>query len=68
MTAFALTEEQQAFARRVRAIAAEELRPLAEAGPPGHVNRELVKAMGQLGLLQTLKGRGLASTGVGVRG
>ena len=34
MTAFALTEEQQAFARRVRAIAAEELRPLAEAGPP----------------------------------
>jgi acyl-CoA dehydrogenase-like protein len=41
VTAFALTEEQQAFARRVRAIAAEELRPLAEAGPPGHVNREV---------------------------
>ena len=41
MTAFALTEEQQAFARRVRAIAAEELRPTAEAGPPRHVNREV---------------------------
>ena len=54
MTAFAPTEEQQAFARRVRAIAAEELRPLAEAGPPGHANRELVKAMGQLGLLEHL--------------
>jgi alkylation response protein AidB-like acyl-CoA dehydrogenase len=54
VTAFALTEEQQAFARRVRAIAAEELRPLAETGPPGHVNRELVKAMGQLGLLPRL--------------
>ena len=54
MTAFALTEEQQAFAGRVRAIAAEQLRPIAEAGPPGHVNRELVKAMGQLGLLPRL--------------
>ena len=54
MTAFALTEEQQAFAQRVRTIAAEELRPLAEAGPPGHVNRDLVKAMGQLGLLPRL--------------
>jgi alkylation response protein AidB-like acyl-CoA dehydrogenase len=54
VTAFALTEEQQAFAQRVRTIAAEELRPLAEAGPPGHVNRELVMAMGQLGLLPRL--------------
>jgi alkylation response protein AidB-like acyl-CoA dehydrogenase len=54
VTAFALTEEQQAFARRVRTIAAEELRPVAEAGAPGHVNRELVKAMGQLGLLPRL--------------
>jgi len=60
VTAFALTEEQQAFARRVRAIAAEELRPLAEAGPPGHVNRELVKAMGQLGLLSHQDGCGIA--------
>jgi acyl-CoA dehydrogenase len=54
MTAFALTERQQAFAEEVRVIAASQLRPLAEAGRPGHVNRELVKAMGQLGLLPRL--------------
>ena len=54
MTAFALTEEQQAFAGRVRALATDQLRPLAEAGAPGHVNRELIKAMGRLGLLPRL--------------
>jgi len=63
VTAFALTGEQQAFARRVRAIAADQLRPLAEAGPPGHVNRELIKAMGQLGLLPRLF-PGLAEDGL----
>jgi acyl-CoA dehydrogenase len=54
MTAFALTETQQAFAAQVRELAAEQLRPIAEAGVPGHVNRELIKAMGQLGLLPRL--------------
>ncbi|HJY97681.1 MAG TPA: acyl-CoA dehydrogenase family protein, partial [Streptosporangiaceae bacterium] len=54
MTAFALTEEQRAFAGQVRAMAADQLRPIAEAGPPGHVNRELIKAMGELGLLARL--------------
>ena len=54
MTAFALTEEQQAFAGRVRAIAADRLRPIVSAGSPGHVNRELIKAMGRLGLLPRL--------------
>ena len=54
MTAFALTEEQRAFFDRVREIAADQLRPLAEAGSPGHVNRELIKAMGELGLLPRL--------------
>ena len=54
MTAFALTEAQRAFADQVRSIAADELRPIAEAGPPGHVNRELIKAMGELGLLRRL--------------
>ena len=39
---------------RVRALAADQLRPLAEAGAPGHVNRELIKAMGRLGLLPRL--------------
>ena len=54
MTAFALTSEQQDFAERVRQIASGQLRALAEAGTPGHVNRELIKAMGDLGLLARL--------------
>ena len=54
MTAFALTEEQRTFTGQVRSMAAEQLRPIAEAGAPGHVNRELIKAMGQLGLLPRL--------------
>ena len=54
MTAFALTEEQQALCTRVREIAAGQLRPIAEAGHPGHVNRQLIKAMGSLGLLARL--------------
>ena len=54
MTAFELTAEQQDFGREVTALAAGELRPVAAAGAPGHVNRELVKAMGRLGLLARL--------------
>jgi hypothetical protein len=54
VTAFALTGEQHALARRVRTIAGQELRPLAAAGAPGPVNRELIKALGQLGLLSRL--------------
>jgi acyl-CoA dehydrogenase len=54
VTAFALTESQRAFAAEVRSLAAEQLRPIAAAGPPGHVNRELIKAMGELGLLARL--------------
>jgi acyl-CoA dehydrogenase len=54
VTAFALTEEQQAFFEQVRAIAADQLRSLAETGVPGRVNRELIKAMGELGLLARL--------------
>jgi hypothetical protein len=37
VTAFALTEPQRAFAGEVRVIAAEQLRPIAEAGPPGPI-------------------------------
>ena len=58
MTAFSLTAEQQDLVREVTALAAEELRPLAEAGAPGQVNRELVKALGRLGLLARLFPRG----------
>jgi len=54
VTAFALTGEQQAFSQSVREIAAGQLRPLAEAGAPGRVNRELIKEMGRLGLLSRL--------------
>jgi len=54
MTAFALAADQQAFAAEVRDLGARELRPIAEAGEPGRVNRELIKAMGRLGLLARL--------------
>jgi acyl-CoA dehydrogenase len=54
MSAFALRPAQRAFAAQVRGYAADELRPLAEAGQPGRVNRELIKAMGRLGLLARL--------------
>jgi len=54
VTAFALTSEQQDLAERVRQIASGQLRALAEAGTPGQVNRELIKAMGDLGLLSRL--------------
>jgi acyl-CoA dehydrogenase len=54
LTAFALTADQRAFAAEVRDLAARELRPIAEAGEPGRVNRELIKAMGRFGLLARL--------------
>jgi acyl-CoA dehydrogenase len=56
VNAFALTAEQRSFAEHVRAVATERLRPLAETGAPGRVNRELIKAMGDLGLLARLFG------------
>jgi len=54
VTAFGLTAAQQEFAARVRTLAAEELRPLTDAGQPGRVNRDLLRAMGRLGLLARL--------------
>jgi acyl-CoA dehydrogenase len=54
VTAFALSPAQRAFAAQVRGYAAGELRPIAEAGQPGRVNRDLIKAMGRLGLLARL--------------
>src|SRR6516164_1028329 len=50
---FGLTTEQQAFAAQVRGHAVE-LRPVADGGQPGRVNRELLRAMGHLGLLARL--------------
>lgn len=54
MGAFGLTEQQHEFATWVRRIGAERLRPLAESGAEGQVNRELIKTMGELGLLARL--------------
>ena len=51
---FALDPSQQAFAAEVRRLAEDQLRPLAESGVEGAVNRPLLKAMGALGLLARL--------------
>lgn len=54
MNAFALDQRQTEFADWVATVGSEQLRPLAEAGEPGTVNRDLVAAMGELGLLARL--------------
>lgn len=54
MTAFSLDPEQSAWCAKLRAVAADCLRPLAEKGEPGHVNRPLLAELAQLGLLKRL--------------
>ncbi|MFH8655300.1 acyl-CoA dehydrogenase family protein [Streptomyces afghaniensis] len=54
MTAFSLEPAQLAWCAELRALAAERLRPLAEKGEPGRVNRALVAELGGLGLLGRL--------------
>lgn len=66
MTAFSLDPAQTARCARLRELAATRLRPLAEraagaperhpsaAGVPGRVNRPLIAALGELGLLDDL--------------
>ncbi|MGV9639806.1 acyl-CoA dehydrogenase family protein [Streptomyces sp. NPDC003514] len=54
MPAFSLDPSQTAWCAELRTLAAERLRPLAEKGEPGHVNRALVAELGQLGLLERL--------------
>ncbi|MGH4032305.1 acyl-CoA dehydrogenase family protein [Actinomycetota bacterium Odt1-20B] len=54
MSAFSLEPEQTAWAEELRVLAATRLRPLAERGEPGRVNRPLVAELGQLGLLEAL--------------
>ncbi|MBZ4319818.1 acyl-CoA dehydrogenase family protein [Streptomyces huiliensis] len=51
---FRLTHEQRAWAASLRTLTARRLRPLAEAGEPGRVNRPLVAALGEHGLLERL--------------
>ncbi|UUU30311.1 acyl-CoA dehydrogenase family protein [Streptomyces sp. CA-210063] len=54
MTAFSLEPAQLAWRAELRTLAAERLRPLADKGEPGHVNRPLVAELGRLGLLSRL--------------
>ncbi|MFI7349659.1 acyl-CoA dehydrogenase family protein [Streptomyces sp. NPDC049936] len=54
MTAFSLEPAQLTWRGELRALAAERLRPLADKGEPGHVNRALVAELGALGLLSRL--------------
>ncbi|MEV7073180.1 acyl-CoA dehydrogenase family protein [Streptomyces sp. NPDC093990] len=54
MPAFSLEPSQTARCAELRALAADRLRPLAEKGEPGRVNRPLVAELGRLGLLERL--------------
>ncbi|MEJ1197490.1 MULTISPECIES: acyl-CoA dehydrogenase family protein [unclassified Streptomyces] len=54
MTAFSLEPAQLTWCAELRALAAERLRPLAEKGEPGRVNRALLAELGALGLLPRL--------------
>jgi acyl-CoA dehydrogenase len=48
---FALSGGQQRLAGEVGALGRDVLAPLAAAGPPGRVNRPLVRALGERGLV-----------------
>ncbi|MFJ8013226.1 acyl-CoA dehydrogenase family protein [Streptomyces sp. NPDC096339] len=52
MNGFALGVDQEEWCGRLRALSADRLRPLAEKGEPGRVNRPLLAALGELGLLE----------------
>lgn len=54
MGAFALDQDQQTWCAELRTLAAERFAPLAAAGEPGRVNRPLIAALGELGLLERL--------------
>ncbi|PRH76029.1 acyl-CoA dehydrogenase [Streptomyces solincola] len=54
MPAFSLEPEQTAWCAALRELAARQLRPLAEKGEPGRVNRPLVAALGEHGLIGRL--------------
>ena len=46
--------EALALLEETRALAAETLAPIAEAGTPGRINRPLIKALGEHGLLSRI--------------
>jgi acyl-CoA dehydrogenase len=51
-----LSEEHQRLLQDTRRVAAENLVPIASQGTPGRVNRRLVRALGEQGLLARLFG------------
>ena len=61
---FELTDEQLALAREAREVAAATLRPIAEAGQPGRVNRPLVAALATTGLLARVFDEGGGALGL----
>jgi acyl-CoA dehydrogenase len=56
MTGFALTAEQLDYVKHVRSLATDHLVDVSAAGTDGRVNRPLLAAMGELGLLRDLFG------------
>ncbi|MGW5624500.1 acyl-CoA dehydrogenase family protein [Streptomyces olivaceus] len=54
MTAFSLEPGHVTWCEELRTLAAGRLRPLAERGEPGRVNRPLLAELGALGLLARL--------------
>ncbi|MET9801596.1 acyl-CoA dehydrogenase family protein [Streptomyces sp. NPDC006368] len=54
MPVFSLEPEQTAWCAELRELAAGRLRPLADKGEPGRVNRPLLAALGELGLIGRL--------------
>ncbi|MEE1744930.1 MULTISPECIES: acyl-CoA dehydrogenase family protein [unclassified Streptomyces] len=58
MTAFSLEPAQTAWCEELRTLAQEQLRPLAEKGDPGQVNRPLIAALGGAGLLDRMLNSG----------
>jgi alkylation response protein AidB-like acyl-CoA dehydrogenase len=64
-TAFQLSEEQRSLFEQARRIAREVLQPIASAGQPGRVNRPLVKALADEGLLPKLFPAHAGGTGEG---
>ena len=53
-----LTEQQRALYERARRLAADIFRPIADRGEPGRVNRALIQAIAEHGLLARLFGPG----------
>jgi acyl-CoA dehydrogenase len=51
---FDLTPKQHEHVAWVKQVATETLAPIAQRGRSGHVDRELIRAMGDLGLLRRL--------------